>query len=150
MVEGGVRMSCPRVLVPLLATALVLVTSPATTTLASPDRPSVALQTTTGGGTAGGGETTGGGGATAGGETTGGGATTAGGAAEGGEAAEGEAEGELPGPEPSPGTTFAPDDYEAPWTWWMGVILTVVTVLGIGGAGLGYWLLVHRAGAARR
>ncbi|HEX2027561.1 MAG TPA: hypothetical protein VHF25_06130 [Nitriliruptorales bacterium] len=141
-------MSSPRVLILLVAAAL-LVTSTATAALATSHRPGVALQTTTGGGTAGGGQT--GGGATAGGETTGGGATTAGGGAqEGAGAAGGEAEGELPGPDPSPGTTFAPENYETPWTWWMGVILTVVTVLGIGGVGLGYWLLVHRAGPARR
>lgn len=57
----------------------------------------------------------------------------------------GEGEGtELPGPEPDLDSTFAPEEFETPWTWWMGVILTAVTVLAIGGVGLGYWLLVRR------
>lgn len=53
-------------------------------------------------------------------------------------------DGELPGPEPDLENTFAPDEFETPWTWWMGVILTAVAVLSIGGVGLGYWLLVRR------
>lgn len=52
--------------------------------------------------------------------------------------------GELPGPEPDLENTFAPDEFEAPWTWWLGVVLTAVAVLSIGGVGLGYWLLVRR------
>lgn len=52
--------------------------------------------------------------------------------------------GELPGPEPDLENTFAPEEFEAPWTWWLGVILTAVAVLTIGGVGLGYWLLVRR------
>lgn len=52
--------------------------------------------------------------------------------------------GELPGPEPDLENTFAPEEFEAPWTWWLGVILTAVAVLSIGGVGLGYWLLVRR------
>lgn len=60
-------------------------------------------------------------------------------------AVEGGGEGEpLPGPEPSLEHTFAPEEYEAPWTWWMSVILLAVTVLAIGGAALGFWLLVPR------
>ncbi len=50
----------------------------------------------------------------------------------------------LPGPEPDPRTTFAPEQYEPPWTWWLGVILTGVTVVGVAAAGLGYWLLIAR------
>ncbi len=53
-------------------------------------------------------------------------------------------EGELPGPEPNPSTSFAPSEYEAPWTWWMGVLLTGVAVFAALGAGLGYFLLVKR------
>lgn len=52
--------------------------------------------------------------------------------------------GEPPGPEPDLENTFAPTEFETPWTWWMGVILTAVAVLSIGGVGLGYWLLVRR------
>lgn len=52
--------------------------------------------------------------------------------------------GELPGPEPDLDNTFAPEEFETPWTWWMGVMLTAVAVLSIGGVGLGYWLLVRR------
>lgn len=52
----------------------------------------------------------------------------------------------LPGPEPQFGSenTFQPRDYEAPWTWWMGVVLTAVAVLTIGGVALGWWLLVPK------
>lgn len=72
---------------------------------------------------------------------------------QGGEATEGGGEGgvepegevtELPGPEPNFENTFAPEEFETPWHWWLGVILTAVTVLAIGGIGLGYWLLVRR------
>lgn len=64
-------------------------------------------------------------------------------------AAEAPAEGgeePLPGPEPDFGSenTFQPADYEAPWTWWMGVVLTAVAVLTVGGIALGWWLLVPR------
>lgn len=63
-------------------------------------------------------------------------------------AAEAPAEGEepLPGLEPNFGSenTFQPADYEAPWTWWLGVILTAVAVLTIGGVALGWWLLVPK------
>lgn len=52
--------------------------------------------------------------------------------------------GELPGPEPELDNTFAPEEFETPWHWWLGVILTVVTVLSIAGMGLGYWVLVRR------
>lgn len=52
--------------------------------------------------------------------------------------------GDLPGPDPDLENTFAPEEFEAPWTWWLGVILTAVAVLSIGGVGLGYWLLVRR------
>ncbi len=50
----------------------------------------------------------------------------------------------LPGPEPNLQNSFAPEEYEAPWTWWLGVILTIVTVLIIVGFGAAYYLLVHR------
>lgn len=64
---------------------------------------------------------------------------------EGGEGGEGAGETtELPGPEPNFENTFAPDEFETPWHWWLGVVLTAVTVLAIGGIGLGYWLLVRR------
>lgn len=55
-------------------------------------------------------------------------------------------ESELPGPEPSPSTPFAPKAYERPWTWWLGVVLTVAAAVGVSGVGLGYWLLVKRGG----
>lgn len=51
---------------------------------------------------------------------------------------------QLPGPEPTLESTFAPTEYEAPWTWWMGVGLAAVGVLAAGGTGLGYYLLVYR------
>lgn len=60
------------------------------------------------------------------------------------EEAPGESSTELPGPEPNFENTFAPEEFEAPWTWWLGVVLTAVAVLAIGGVGLGYWLLVRR------
>lgn len=63
---------------------------------------------------------------------------------EGGEGGEGDTT-QLPGPEPDLDNTFAPDEFDTPWTWWLGVVLTAVAVLSIGGVGLGYWLLVrHR------
>lgn len=58
-------------------------------------------------------------------------------------AVEGEGE-QLPGPEPNLRNSFAPPEYEAPWTWWLSVVLAVVTVLAIAGFGLGYYLLFHR------
>lgn len=51
---------------------------------------------------------------------------------------------ELPGPEPDFQNTFAPEEFETPPTWWIGVILAAVTVLSIAGLGLGYLLLVRR------
>ncbi len=50
----------------------------------------------------------------------------------------------LPGPEPNLKTSFAPEEYEAPWTWWLSVILTAVTVVIIVAFGLAYYLLIHR------
>ncbi|MDQ4131365.1 MAG: hypothetical protein M3133_10345, partial [Actinomycetota bacterium] len=52
--------------------------------------------------------------------------------------------GQLPGPEPNLQNSFAPEEYEAPWTWWLGVILTAVTVLLIATFGLAYYVLIHR------
>lgn len=52
--------------------------------------------------------------------------------------------GQLPGPEPNLQNSFAPEEYEAPWTWWLGVILTAVTVLLIAAFGLAYYVLIHR------
>lgn len=60
-----------------------------------------------------------------------------------GEAPGGEAE-QLPGPEPNPTTTFAPDAYERTWTWGLGVILFVVTGVITAAIGLGYYVLVGR------
>lgn len=53
-------------------------------------------------------------------------------------------EGELPGPEPSPNSPFAPAEYQTPWTWWMGVLLAVAGVLTAIYVGLGYYFLVKR------
>ncbi|MFN2555833.1 MAG: hypothetical protein ABR592_03005 [Nitriliruptorales bacterium] len=55
-----------------------------------------------------------------------------------------EEEGGLPGPEPNLKNSFAPEEYEAPWTWWLGVILTAVSVVIIVGFGLAYYILIHR------
>ncbi len=52
--------------------------------------------------------------------------------------------GQLPGPEPNLQNSFAPEEYEIPWTWWLGVILTVVAVLIVVGFGLAYYVLIHR------
>lgn len=63
-------------------------------------------------------------------------------------AAEAPAEGEpLPGPEPTldhEANEFAPEPYEPPWTFGLGVILTVVAVLAIVATGLG-WMRLRRA-----
>jgi hypothetical protein len=116
----------------LLAALLVLAAVPAAPAVAAGDDGTFVLATEAGGQ---GGEQTGETGGETGGQT--GGET-------GGET------GELPGPEPDPQTSFAPKDYEPPWTWWLGVILTVVAVLAVGGTALGYYLLVRRPTDTRR
>lgn len=52
--------------------------------------------------------------------------------------------GQLPGPEPNLRNSFAPEEYEAPWTWWLSVVLTVVALLIVVGFGLAYYVLFHR------
>lgn len=63
-------------------------------------------------------------------------------------AAEAPAEGEpLPGPEPTldpEANEFAPEPYEPPWTFALGIILSVVAVLAIVATGLG-WMRLRRA-----
>lgn len=51
---------------------------------------------------------------------------------------------ELLGPEPNLQSSFAPEEYQTPWTWWLGVLLTVVAVMMTVGFGLAYYLLIHR------
>ncbi|MBW3577722.1 MAG: hypothetical protein KY462_08300 [Actinobacteria bacterium] len=94
---------------------------------------------TGGGGQTGGGDQTGGGGQT--GEGAGGGETTGGETTEGGGATT--EEGELPGPDPDPDNTFAPTEFTPSWTWWLGVILTVVTVLMLVAFGFIYATMVR-------
>lgn len=60
------------------------------------------------------------------------------------EAPGGEGGGQLPGPEPNLQNSFAPEEYEIPWTWWLGVILTVVAIVIVAGFGLAYYVLIHR------
>lgn len=60
------------------------------------------------------------------------------------DATAGEEGGRLPGPEPNLQNSFAPEEYEAPWTWWLGVVLTVVAVMITLGFGLAYYVLIHR------
>lgn len=43
-----------------------------------------------------------------------------------------------------PDNEFAPDDYERPWTWWLGVVILASTVPVIALLGLLYYVLVHR------
>lgn len=59
-----------------------------------------------------------------------------------------EAGGEAPGPEPAgpddESNEFRPEDYERPWTWWMGPLLLVgFGPLLLGGAAF-YYFKVHR------
>jgi hypothetical protein len=59
-----------------------------------------------------------------------------------------EAGGEAPGPEPAgpedDGNEFRPQDYERPWTWWMGPLLLVgFGPVLLGGAAF-YYFKVHR------
>lgn len=52
----------------------------------------------------------------------------------------------LPGPEPQLGedSPFGPPEYEVPWTYGMGILLSAVAVLAIVGTAAGYWFLVRR------
>ena len=52
----------------------------------------------------------------------------------------------LPGPEPRLGedSPFGPPEYEVPWTYGMGILLSAVAVLAIIGTVAGYWYLVRR------
>lgn len=51
-----------------------------------------------------------------------------------------------PGPEPQLGedSPFGPAEYEIPWTYAMGVLLTAVAVLATIGFVAAYWFLVRR------
>jgi hypothetical protein len=49
-----------------------------------------------------------------------------------------------PGPDPRPDSPFGPPEFDVPWTYGMGIALTVVAVLAIAGTAFGYWLLVVR------
>lgn len=63
-------------------------------------------------------------------------------------AVEGEADEDapLPGPEPQLGedSPFGPSEYEVPWTYGMGILLSAVAVVAIIGTAAGYWFLVRR------
>lgn len=48
-----------------------------------------------------------------------------------------------PGPEPVyEDNPFLPPEYDVPWTYGLGLVLTAVGVLAIIATALGYWLLV--------
>ncbi|MGH3442080.1 MAG: hypothetical protein ACRDUY_08545 [Nitriliruptorales bacterium] len=59
-------------------------------------------------------------------------------------AAESPEGGQLPGPEPNEESPFAPQEYQTPWTWWMGVLLAVAGAVAALYVGLGYYFLVKR------
>lgn len=59
-------------------------------------------------------------------------------------AAESPEGGQLPGPEPQEDSPFAPQPYQTPWTWWMGVLLALAGVIAALYVGLGYYFLVKR------
>lgn len=61
-------------------------------------------------------------------------------AAEGG----GEPQGIEPRLADDPDNEFRPEDYEEPWTYWLGVFVLVGTVPALLLVGLLYYLLVHR------
>ena len=46
-------------------------------------------------------------------------------------------------------TEFGPVEYERPWTWWLGVILTGVAGLMVMGMAAAYLLLVKRSEMTR-
>jgi hypothetical protein len=59
-----------------------------------------------------------------------------------------EAGGEAPGLDPrladNEDNEFAPDEYERPWTYWLGVFVLVSTIPALALVAALYYLLVHR------
>lgn len=44
----------------------------------------------------------------------------------------------------NPDNAFRPEDYEEPWTYWLGVFVLAGTIPAIGLVGYLYYVLVHR------